>query len=97
MAEEPDEFALRRDLERASRAEALVNNEMLNEAFDTVERNYFDAWKKTAPTNAIGLERLHTACTIIGAVRNEFVNVISNGTMARAHLAMLEATKKRGG
>lgn len=43
MAKTPDEIKI-----RAERARLLLNDELLREMFDTIERDAFDQWKASA-------------------------------------------------
>lgn len=87
-----DETALRKDAERAARAQALLDDEMLAEAFDGLERAYFEAWKDpgvVAPADVDGRERLWQAAQIVGKVRTHLKEIASRGTLAHAELQRL--------
>ena len=90
-----DETILERAAAKAVRAEALLDDELLNEAFDTLEKNYVAAWRATTVDDATGREKLFLAINIVGKVRNHLAGVAANGKLARAELKELAETAER--
>jgi len=90
-----DENALEQAVARAGRAEALLDNDTLSEAFDTLEKSYIAAWRATTIDDASGREKLFLAINIVGKVRDHLAGVIANGKMARAELKELSETAER--
>jgi hypothetical protein len=91
-----DESTLERTAARAVRAEALLDDELLSDAFDKLERNYIAAWRATTVDDAAGREKLFLAINIVGKVRDHLASVIANGKLARAELKELtEAAQRR--
>ena len=97
MPEEPDEHALLRDVGRAMRAEALLNDEMLKEAFSYLEEAYIKAWRLTGVTeqDTHGRERLWQAVNLLGKVQEHLGRVIQNGKLSKRQLAEIEDKKSR--
>jgi hypothetical protein len=90
-----DEAELDRAAARAVRAEALLDDELLSEAFDTLEGNYIAAWRATTVEDAAGREKLFLAINIVGKVRDHLAGVVANGKLARAELKELAETAER--
>ncbi|MCK1393661.1 hypothetical protein [Bradyrhizobium sp. 1] len=90
-----DESTLERAAARAVRAEALLDDELLNETFDTLEKSYIAAWRATTVEDAAGREKLFLAINIVGKVRDHITGVIANGKLARAELKDLAETAER--
>ncbi|WP_027566650.1 hypothetical protein [Bradyrhizobium sp. URHA0013] len=90
-----DEIALERAAARAVRAEALLDDEILNEAFDTLEKSYIVAWRATTVDDAAGREKLFLAINIVGKVRDHLAGVVANGRLAQAELKALAETAER--
>lgn len=87
-----DEIPLRRDVDRAARAQALLENDLLKGAFDKLEREYYEAWlnpEVVAPTNVAGRERLWQAAQIIGKVRAHLEQIMRDGKVAKAQIDAL--------
>lgn len=90
-----DELSLRRDADRAAKAKALLESDLLAESFATLRAEYIKAWEATSPRDQDARERLWTATTVLTKVRGHLDSVISNGKIAMAQLADLEARAKR--
>jgi hypothetical protein len=90
-----DESTLERAAARAARAEALLDDELLNEAFGTLEKSYITAWRATTVDDAAGREKLFLAINIVGKVRDHLAGVVANGKLARAELKELAETAER--
>jgi hypothetical protein len=89
-----DEDKLRAATARASRAQALVNDDLLTEAFDTLEREYTKAWRETAVRDNDARERLWQAVNVASKVREHLRRLVSDGTLAQREIDML-ADKQR--
>lgn len=91
-----DESVLERAAGRAVRAEALLDDELLKEAFGELEKSYIAAWRATTVDDAAGREKLFLAINIVAKVRDHLAGVIANGKLARAELKELaEAAERR--
>ncbi|QPF93766.1 hypothetical protein [Bradyrhizobium commune] len=90
-----DESSLERAAAKAARAEALLDDELLGEAFDTLETGYIAAWRATTVDDAAGREKLFLAINIVGKVRDHLAAVVANGKLARAELKELAETAER--
>ena len=95
-----DEIKLQRDINRAARAKALAEDDLLTEAFANLEAAYLDAWRGSNVLDTLGREKLVLAVNIIGKVKENLQAVIANGSVAAADLKMFterEAHRKRHG
>jgi len=90
-----DENVLERAAARAARAEVLLDDEILNEAFAALEKSYIAAWRATTVDDAAGREKLFLAINIVGKVRDHLAGVVANGKLARAELKELAETAER--
>lgn len=90
-----DETELRRDADRARRAQALLSDELLTEAFDTLNTQYMAAWLVTATGDSVQREKLYFAARTLPAVRKNLETVLMNGSIAAKQLANLEDDAKR--
>ena len=88
---------LHSDLTRAAQARELLNNELLSEAFKTLEAAYIATWRVTAVDRVSDRENLFLAVNVIGKVRDHLTTVVSNGSIAQAELNRLIDRKKRFG
>ena len=84
-----DELALRAATDRAAKAQALMADGTLVGAFETLQADYFKAWRASSPDDTAARERLWQACLIIEAVRSHIGRVIEDGTLAAAELAQI--------
>jgi len=90
-----DESALQRDAVKAVRAQALLDDEILSEAFDKLETNYVAAWRGTVIDDVAGREKLFLAINVVGKVRDHLASVVANGKLAQAELRELAQAAER--
>ena len=90
-----DEARLAAATARALQAQELIENELLAEAFKTLEDSYSSAWRSTTIGDAQGREKLFLAINVVGKVRDHINAVIANGRLAEAELAQLARTAER--
>jgi hypothetical protein len=90
-----DESVLEQAAAKAARAQALLDDELLSEAFSTLEASYASAWRGTVIDDVAGREKLFLAINIVGKVRDHLSSVIANGALAKAELKELVRTAER--
>lgn len=90
-----DEDALSQAAAKAARAQSLLGNELLTEAFDALEASYTVAWRSTTIDDVSGREKLFLAINIVGKVRDHLHSVANNGKLAAAELRQLAETAER--
>lgn len=91
------EIKLARDAASASRAQSLIDDELLNKAFETLEQEYIKAWRTSGVLNEIGREKLFIAINVIGKVRTHLENVLANGKLASHELEELSKKSRTVG
>jgi len=85
MAE--DELKLRRQTERAARAQALVEDPMFQEAFAILERDIVKAWKETQASDSPLRERHHALMSAVTLLKSNLQNIINDGKVAQSILS----------
>jgi hypothetical protein len=90
-----DESKLNQATARAVRAQDLLDNELLTEAFERLEENYTAAWRATTIDNAGAREKLFLAINVVGKVRDHLAAIVANGNLAQAELKELAQTAER--
>jgi hypothetical protein len=90
-----DEASLNETATRGVRAEGLLNNELLSEAFTALEGSYVSAWRASAIDDSAGREKLFLAINVIGKVRDHLASVVANGKLAQAELKELAQITER--
>lgn len=77
---------LERDIARGNHAKALLGDNLLTEAFDTLKTEYLKAWEATGARDTDARERLWQAYQIVGKVRSQLGSVVNDGTLAQAEV-----------
>lgn len=90
-----DETKLTQDAAKAARAQSLLDNELLAEAFNGLEDAYTAAWRATLIDDVTGREKLFLAINVVGKVRDHLTAVVNNGKLAAAELRNLAETAER--
>jgi hypothetical protein len=90
-----DEIALQRAVNRAQAAKTLLDNDLLKEAFKSLEDAYTAAWRGTTIEDVSGREKLFLAVNVIGKVRDHLSGLVSNGSVAEAEIKDLRETAER--
>ena len=95
-----DESRLDQAVTDAARAQELLDNELLSEAFTGLEESYIAAWRATTIDDIAAREKLFLAINIVGKVRDHLATIVTSGKLAQAELndlAQLAERKKRFG
>lgn len=92
-----NEAKLQQDASRAAQVRHLVESDLLNEAFQTLEQSYTDAWRATHALDVNAREKLFIAVNVIGKVRDHLHKVLADGKLAEKELKALtdEAARKK--
>ena len=80
---------------KATRAQDLLDNELLSEAFKGLEDSYTSAWRATGIDDVAAREKLFLAINIVGKVRDHLTAIVTNGKLAQAELKELARTAER--
>ena len=89
-----DEVALHIKQDRGARAEALLRDDLLQEAFKLLHAEYASEWVRTAPNDTAGRERLWQAVRIIGQVEHHLRRVAQDGRIASKDLSNIKYLKR---
>lgn len=73
-------------ISRGARAERLLSDDLLQEAFDILERDYIRGWRDTGARDTDARERLWQALHVLAKVRAHLATVVSNGKLAQREL-----------
>ena len=68
---------------RLQRAQALVNDELLNEAFDTLRTELMDRWENSASSEVEARESIWLGLQLLARVRRHIHSIIETGEMAK--------------
>ncbi|MDP1868269.1 hypothetical protein [Bradyrhizobium sp.] len=90
-----DENRLEQAAARAVRAQQLLDDEILSEAFALLEENYTAAWRATTIDDVGAREKLFLAINVVGKVRDHLGVVVANGKLAKAELKELSQVTER--
>lgn len=80
---------------KAARAQNLLGNDLLAEAFKGLEDTYTAAWRATKVDQAEAREKLFIAVNIVGKVRDHLHSIVTDGKLAAAELRMIAETAER--
>ena len=86
------EHQLYNEVERAARAERLLNDTLLTESVEKVRAAYLAAWEATKPDETNKREQLWLSLSALEQVMNEIRSVANSGKMAKL---MLERAYQR--
>ena len=90
-----DENRIEQAAAKAVRAQQLLDNELLSEAFSALEGSYTTAWRATTIDDAGVREKLFLAINVVGKVRDHLGAVVANGKLAQAELRELAQVAER--
>jgi hypothetical protein len=90
-----DENKLDHAVAKAARAQDLLDNELLAEAFRGLEDSYTAAWRATVIDDVAAREKLFLAINIVGKLRDHLTAIVNNGKLAQAELRELAQAAER--
>jgi hypothetical protein len=90
-----DESKLTQAAAKAIRAQDLLDNDLLDQAFKGLEDSYTAAWRATAIDDIGAREKLFLAVNIVGKMRDHLTVIVTNGKLAQAELKELAQTAER--
>lgn len=90
-----NETKLHEAVARSAKAEELLSDELLVDAFATLEDAYGKAWRATMIEDVAAREKLFLAVNIVGKVRDHLTAAVTNGKLAQAELKELMRTAER--
>lgn len=90
-----DDIKLQKDASRGARAESLLKNELLIEAFAALEKDYTDALFLTKPQDQIAREKLYLAVNVTRKVKDHLNSMVQNGKLAQKQLNDIASETER--
>ena len=78
----------RSEMERGVRAEVLMRDPLIQEAFETLEKEFVSAWRQTAITDSVARENLYQLLQALEAFKGHFVRLIEDGHIAKDKLGI---------
>jgi hypothetical protein len=84
-------------LARAARAQALIEDELLGEAFAALEARYVEEWRATQFRDTDARERLWQAVNVLRKVKDHLGRMLADGRLAQREIEALAQRKKRFG
>ncbi len=81
------------DSRRGQEAKELLENPMLVEAFEALEREYLKAWRQSKPADDEERERLWLAVGILDEIKRHLRVVVENGVMAKRDIDKISGKK----
>jgi hypothetical protein len=91
------DIKLNAHLARGARAEALLENELLQEAFLRLEERYVEEWRVCQFRDTDARERLWQAVNILGKVKDHLAKIVRDGKLAQSEIDQLTQRRKRFG
>jgi hypothetical protein len=77
-----DEGRLREEMDRGSKAAALVRNPIFEEAFSALKLRYATDWANSGTADAEQRERLYVSINVLEEIYEYIVNVMQTGDLA---------------
>lgn len=75
------------DMARGNRAQALIDDPLLQECFTAIEAAYTAAWRASPAAAAADRERCWMAIRLIEQIRGHLITVLQDGQIAAAEIA----------
>lgn len=85
-----NEGKVRENMERGEKAAALLRNELLQEAFSTLEQDFMQAWKVSPVEDSQNRERLYMLCQNLSALQGYLESIVTGGKLAKSQLDELQ-------
>lgn len=90
-----DEIKANNEMSRGARAKALLDNELLTEAFTILEAAYVERWRQTHIDDERGREKLFIAVNVVGKVKAHLSAIVGDGKIAAKQLDDLARDAER--
>lgn len=85
-----NEGKARDKMARGAKAETLLRNEILRDAFEYLETEFTQAWKRSPIEDSASRERLYMLCQNLDALKGYINRVVEDGKLAKAALEELQ-------
>ena len=74
------------EIRRGERAEALLQDELLNDALETIKQGYMERWLDSPERDVEGRERLRLMVKTVDRLKSELQCVLDTGKLAKQTL-----------
>jgi len=78
---------------KGMRAQELLQNEILQEVFQTLKNDYIEKWKTTSARDSDARERLWQAVNIVDLVKDHIRYIVDKGKLSTKELAKIKYPK----
>jgi hypothetical protein len=85
-----------RDIQRGERAQLLLRDELLVEAFQIIEQDIFEKWQNSPARDEKGRETLYLQQILLRRLQAQLELVVHTGQVAKATLAQRVKQALRG-
>ena len=82
---------------RAARAQSLIEDELLTEAFAALETRYIEEWRASQFRDTDARERLWQAVNVLRKVKDHLSRIVADGRLAEREIDALVQRRKRFG
>lgn len=89
------EMQISRELDRASRARLVLENELFHEAIGLIEADTLEKWKASPVRDAEGQLALRLKWQVIQEFKGQFVDAIETGKLAQKTMEQERSFKER--
>ena len=69
--------------ERERRAQSLINDPLLNEAFDVLKEDLMNRWNHSGSTDLEAIESIWLAMRLLGRIHGHINSIVETGHMAK--------------
>ena len=80
---------LQKEVDRGTRAKAILEDSLFQETFDSLKNSYEEAIFQTAPKDDDARSKIYLAYQILGKVENHFRTIMETGKLAGKQLEEL--------
>ena len=87
------EAKLRTQQERAAHAKRLLEDPLLQEAFEKLNDEFLRTWRQTDVNDTQARERIYNLCTALDAIKQQIASVVVDGKIAKMNLEQLEKNR----
>ena len=92
-----EEGKLSAAIARAARAQALIEDELVQEAFAALEARYVEEWRGSQFRDTDARERLWQAVNVLRKVKDHLGRILADGRLAQREIDALAQRRKRFG
>ena len=85
---------VKEQMNRAAKAQALLNDPELTEAFESVRKSIIDRWEATPIRDKDGAHELKLMLKLLGDVRANIQSVVNTGKVIEHHETLMQRAKR---